>query len=158
MSIFSEKSQFDPYDLRIIEALSKDARLPFSQLADQLKVSNSFIHQRFKKIQESGVFTQAVYRIAPSKLGYETCAYCQIILSNARHHAQVERELEKILEIVECVNIAGRYALMVKIYAINNQHLRDIVYERIQTIEGVEETNTVVSFETPFIRNVPIPK
>jgi Lrp/AsnC family transcriptional regulator for asnA, asnC and gidA len=152
------ENQFDGLDLRIIEALSKDARIPFSQLAKQLNVSNSFIHQRFRKIKESGVLTAAVYLIDPISLGYETCAYTQIILSNARHHERVEEELKKIPEIVECVNIAGRYAVMVKIYAVNNRHLRDIIYEKIQPIEGVEETNTVVSFETSFNRNVPIPK
>lgn len=158
MGIDRFENQFDPLDLRIIDALSRDARIPFSQLANKLNVSNSFVHQRFRKIKESGVLTAAVYLVDPISLGYETCAYTQIILTNARHHARVEEELEKIPQIVECVNIAGRYALMVKIYARNNQHLRDIVYEQIQPIEGVDETNTVVSFETSFNRNVPIPK
>ena len=152
------ENKFDSMDLRIIAALSADARIPFSQLAEKLHVSNSLIHQRFKKIKDSGVLTDAVYQLDPIKLGYETCAYTQIILTNARHHKRVEEELHKIPEIVESVNLAGRYALMVKIYALNNKHLRDIVYEKIQPIEGVEETNTVVSFETSFTRNVPIPK
>ena len=150
------ENQFDSFDLRIIKALSTDARIPFSQLAEKLRVSNSFIHQRVKKLRESGVLTDAVYMVDPLVLGYETCAYCQIILSNARHHAQVEDELKKIPEIVECVNIAGRYALMVKIFTVNNRHLRDVVYEKIQPIEGVEETNTVMTFETSFTRSVPI--
>lgn len=152
------ENQLDSMDFRIIEELSTDARIPFSQLAEKLNVSNSFIHQRFKKIKDQGVFTNAVYQVDPIKLGYETCAYTQIILSNARHHLEVEKLLSNIPEIVECVNIAGRYAIMVKIYALNNKHLRDIVYEKIQPLEGVEETNTVVSFETSFTRNVPIPK
>jgi DNA-binding Lrp family transcriptional regulator len=52
----------------------------------------------------------------------------------------------------------GRFDLRVKIYARNIQHLRDILYEQIQLINGVEETNTVVSFETSFNRNGSIPK
>ena len=78
------------------------------------------------------------------------------MLTNAKHHRQVESELEKIPEIVECINIAGRFALMVKIYARNNRHLRDVIYEKIQPIDGVMETNTIMSFETAFVRSVPI--
>ena len=150
------ENQFDSFDLRIINALSLDARIPFSQLAEKLHVSNSFIHQRVKKLKDAGVLTQAVYLVDPLVLGYETCAYCQIILASAKHHERVEEELKKIPEIVECVNIAGRYALMVKIFTINNRHLRDVVYEKIQPIDGVEETNTVMTFETSFTRSVPI--
>ncbi|MEM8909699.1 MAG: Lrp/AsnC family transcriptional regulator, partial [Bacteroidota bacterium] len=133
-----------------------DARIPFVQLSKKLKVSNTLIHQRIKKLKQLGILKKATYQIDAWKLGYETSAYTQIMLTHSMHHRQVEKELSKIPEIVECVNIAGRYALMVKIFARNNRHLRDIIYEHIQPIDGVEGTNTTVSFETAFIRNVPL--
>jgi Lrp/AsnC family transcriptional regulator for asnA, asnC and gidA len=77
------------------------------------------------------------------------------MLSNAKYHRQVEGALKNIPEIVECVNISGRYALLVKIFAKNNRHLRDIIYEKIHAIEGIEGTNSTFSFETAFVRNVP---
>ena len=150
------KNQFDPLDIEIMKELTQDARIPFSQLAQKLKVSNSLIHQRVKKLKEAGVLKGATYQISATQLGYETCGFVQIMVTHARHMQKIIEALEKIPEIVECVNIAGRYAIMVKVYAVNNRHLRDIVYERIQTIEGVEGTNTVFSFETPFIRGVPL--
>ena len=150
------KNQFDPLDIEIMSELTQDARIPFSQLAQKLKVSNSLIHQRVRKLKEAGVLTEAVFLVSPEKLGYETCAFVQIMIAHAKHMQEVIAQLAEIPEIVECVNIAGRYAIMVKVYAINNYHLRDVVYEKIQGIEGVEGTNTVVSFETPFIRGVPV--
>ena len=150
------RNQFDALDLEIMSALTQDARIAFSQLAENLRVSNSLIHQRVKKLKEHGVLKNAVFQLNPEELGYETCAFTQIILAHARYIPEVVGALEKIPEIVECSNIAGRYAIMVKIYAQNNSHLRDIVYEKIQTIAGVEGTNTVVSFETNFIRGVPL--
>ncbi|MFK7923786.1 MAG: Lrp/AsnC ligand binding domain-containing protein [Bacteroidia bacterium] len=150
------KNQFDPLDLEIMAILTEDARIPFAQLAQQLKVSNSLIHQRVRKLKKTGVLKEAVFLLDPGRLGYETCAFTSLMLTHARFMQPVLRKLETIPEIVDCVNIAGRYAIMVKIYAINNQHLRDIVYEKIQTIEGVEGTNTVVAFETAFSREVPL--
>lgn len=150
------ENQFDPIDILILKELTKDARIPYVKLAEKLKVSNTLIHQRIKKYKESGVLKQAVYRLDELLLGYETSAYIQIMLTNAKFHRKVEEQLYKIPEIVECVNIAGRYALIVKIFARNNRHLRDLVYERIQPIEGVEGTNTTISFERAFVRNVPL--
>ena len=151
------ESQFDSLDLRIVAALSKDARVAFSKLAEEFNVSNSLIHQRVRKLHEGGLLKESAFKLDAQSLGYETCAFCQIMLKNSRFLRPVVDQLEQIPEVVECVNIAGRYAIMVKLYAINNSHLRDIVYDKIQMIDGVEETNTVVSFETPFTRGIPIP-
>ncbi len=151
-----DKNQLDPIDIRIIEELTIDARIPLVQLSKKLKVSNTLVHQRLKKLKDTGILGVSTFRLDPWKLGYQTSAFTQIMLTNSIHHNRVEDELSKIGEIVECVNISGRYALLVKIYAKNNRHLRDIIYEKIQTIDGVEGTNTTISFETAFVRNVPL--
>lgn len=148
------KNNFDAIDIRILSELSSNARVPFSELAKKLNVSNSLIHQRVKRLEEIGVLEQAVYLLDSDKLGYEAFAYTQIMITHAKHLPFIISALEEINEIVECVNIAGRYALMVKIFAINNRHLRDVIYEKIQVIEGVEGTNTLMSFETAFRRTV----
>ncbi len=144
--------QFDALDLRILQELSVNARIPYSSLAEQLKVSNSLIHQRIKKLQESGVLEQPVYQLNFELLGYETSAFTQIMVTNVRFIPDIINALEQIPEIVECVNIAGRYALIVRILAYNNTHLRDVIYDKIQTIKGIEGTNTTFAFETSFRR------
>ncbi len=151
-----KNDQLDPIDLRILKELTIDARISYVQLSKNLKVSNTLIHQRMGKLQKAGILKTASFQLDPWKLGFETSAFTQIMLSNAKHHGKVEKELAHIPEIVECVNISGRYALMVKIYARNNRHLRDVVYEKIQPLEGVEGTNTIIAFETAFVRQVPL--
>ncbi|GAB4423831.1 MAG: Lrp/AsnC ligand binding domain-containing protein [Bacteroidia bacterium] len=147
---------FDPLDYDILEALTTDARVPFAQLAQQLRVSNSLVHQRVRKLKAAGVLHEPVFPLDPDALGYETCAYTLIQLTHAAHLRSVVARLREIPEIVECVNITGRYAIMAKVYAFNNSHLRDVLYEKIQPIEGVEGTNTFVVFETSFRREVPL--
>ena len=148
------KNQFDAIDIEIMELLTEDARTPFVQIAQQLKISNSLVHQRVKKLKEHGVLKEPVFQVSPGKLGYETCAFTQIMLEEAHYLNSVLEALKEMPEIVECVNIAGRYAVMVKIYAVNNRHLRDIIYDKILALKGVQETNTIVSFETAFVRGV----
>ncbi|MEM8583650.1 MAG: Lrp/AsnC ligand binding domain-containing protein [Bacteroidota bacterium] len=150
------ENQLDPIDRRILHELTKDARIAYTKLAKKLRVSNTLVHQRIKKMKTAGILDNAVYQLDPWKLGYQTSAYTQIMLKEAKHHRSVEEQLAKIPEIVECVNIAGRYALLVKIYAKDNRNLRDIVYEKILSIEGVEGTNTTIAFETAFNRTIPM--
>ena len=151
-----EKNKLDPFDVRILNELTADARIPLVKLAKKLKVSNTLIHQRVKKLKERGLLLNPTYLLDPWALGYQSSAYTQIMLTDSKHHRKVEEKLFKIPEIVECVNISGRYALLVRIYAENNRHLRDIIYEKIHTITGVEGTNSTISFETAFSRNVPL--
>jgi Lrp/AsnC family transcriptional regulator for asnA, asnC and gidA len=151
-----DTNQLDPIDVLILKELTSDARLPFVKLAKKLKVSNTLIHQRVRKLKEAGIINQASFRLDPWRLGYKTSAYTQILLADAQHHRNVEEQLKEIPEIVECVNISGRYALLVKIYAYDNRHLRDVIYDQILRIDGVEGTNSTISFETAFVRNVPL--
>lgn len=150
------RNQLDPIDIRILDELTSDARIPYIKLAKKLRVSNTLVHQRIKKLKENGILTNATFRLDPWQLGYQTSAYTQIMLADSKLHREVEAELKKIPEIVECVNIAGRYDLLVRIYARNNRHLRDVLYEKIEPIKGVEGTNTTISFETAFVKTIPL--
>ncbi len=151
-----ENFKLDAFDARIIEELTSDAKTPLVKLAQKLKVSNTFVHQRITKLKEYKVLKQASYSLDNWRLGYKTSAYTQIQLENSKTYKKVESELSKIPEIVECVNISGSYALMVRIFCLDNRHLRDVIYEKIQVIDGVVGTNTTISFETAFSRNVKI--
>ncbi len=148
--------QLDPIDLRIIEELTVDARTSFVKLSKKLKVSNTLIHQRIKKLKEAKILNRATFLLDPREIGYETSAFTQLMLTNSQYHRQVEIALKEIPEIVECVNIAGRYAIMVRIFAKNNMHLRDVIYEKILPLKGVEGTNTTMVFETAFSRQLPL--
>ncbi len=151
-----QENQLDPVDVRILKELTIDARISFVKLAKKLHVSNTLIHQRIRRLRESGILKNTTIRLDSWKLGFHTSAYTQIMLIDSKYHREVEQQLANIPEIVECVNIAGRYAIMVKIYARNNRHLRDVIYDHIHIIEGVEGTNTTMSFETIFSRNIPL--
>ena len=86
-----KKNKLDPFDLRIINELTVDARIPLIQLSKKLKVSNTLIHQRIKKLKEEGILMTASYQLDPWKLGYQTSAYTQIMLTDSKQHREVEK-------------------------------------------------------------------
>jgi Lrp/AsnC family transcriptional regulator, regulator for asnA, asnC and gidA len=157
MAIKELENQIDSTDLRILEAVMEDGRVAFSTLADQLGTSNTLIHQRIKKMRDAGILTKPVYLVSPEKAGYDTCAFVLIIAKESSDIRSIIEALKSIPEVVNCISIMGRYDLMARIYAVNNRHLQDIVHDKIQSIPGVEGTNTMVAFEVSFERQISFP-
>ena len=151
------ENQIDSTDLRIIEALIEDGRLAYSALADQIGSSNTLVHQRVRKLKELGILTKPTYLVSPEQAGYDTCAFVLIIVREANLINDVIGDLKKIPEVVSCVSIMGRYDLMVRLYAVNNRHLQDIVHDKLQAIPAIESTNTMVAFEVSFERQIRMP-
>ncbi len=65
-------------------------------------------------------------------------------------------ELRKIPEVVECHYTTGSYAIFIKIYAHSNQHLKEILHSKMQAIEGIASTETIISLDESFKRQLPI--
>lgn len=155
--IYPMKSQFNYIDLQILSNLRLDARKPFSKIAEELKVSNSLIHQRIKKLTQEGVIKNAEFILDEKKIGYKTKSYTGIRLREARFAKNVMDELYKIKEITECFYVSGNYAIFILVFAFDNEHLQKILYEKIHLINGVAGTDTFICFENGFKRNIPIP-
>jgi Lrp/AsnC family transcriptional regulator for asnA, asnC and gidA len=148
--------QLDFVNREIIRKLSEDARLPFSELAKQLKISNSLVHQRVKKLQEAGIITGFSVQLNPKAMGYESFTYTGIVTKEARFAYSIAEDLKKIPSVVECHWVSGKYALFIKIVAKNNEDLRKVLYEQIHNIEGVGSTDSFISFGAAFEKNAGI--
>ncbi len=148
--------QLDYLDRQILTKLNADARLSFSLLAKELKVSNSLVHQRVRKLQESGLLVGYKLRLDAKKLGYDSITYTGIVTKEARYAYSVAEELKLIPEVVECHWVSGNYALFIKIVAKDNEDLRRILYEQIHRIEGVGSTDSFISFGLAFDKSLPL--
>ncbi|MBT3741193.1 MAG: Lrp/AsnC ligand binding domain-containing protein [Polaribacter sp.] len=150
------ENQFDYIDKQILQKLQLDARKAYSQIASELKVSNSLVHQRIKKLTELGVVKNAEFILNEKKLGYKTKSYTGIRLREARFAKSVMEALEKIKEVTECNYVSGNYAIFALIFARDNEHLKNILYEQVHLINGVAGTDTFICFDTGFKRNISI--
>lgn len=148
--------EIDALDEKILKLITRNARIPFLEVARECGVSGAAIHQRVQRLLNIGVVSGSEFLINPQKLGYNTCAYMGIYLDKATSHRKVVEELEKIPEIVECHYITGQYAIFVKVQTKTNKHLKKLIDEQIQTIEGISRTETFISLEMEFKRQVPV--
>lgn len=146
----------DALDLKILGIISVNARIPFKDVAAVCGVSRAAIHQRVQRLIEAGVITGSGYMVCPKSIGYSTCTYVGIKLERGSMYKRVAAELDKIPEIVECHFTTGPYTMLVKLYSRDNEHLMDLLNNRIQEISGVISTETLISLEQSISRSVPV--
>jgi len=145
----------DQLDEKILKLIVNNARIPFLEVARECGVSGAAIHQRVQKLIQNGVIKGSEFIVDTEKIGYETCAYIGLYLTNPSSFDYAVTELEKIPEVVECYYTTGEYDLFIKVYARNNHDLMNLIHNKLQPI-GLSRTETLVSFKEAFRKNVPI--
>lgn len=146
----------DKLDLKILQIISVDARIPFKDVAEACGVSRAAIHQRVQRLTNAGIITGSGYTVNPKHVGYSTCTFVGITLERGSMYKEVAAQLIKIPEIVECHFTTGNYTMLIKLYSRDNEHLMQLLNNRIQGIDGVISTETLISLEQSFTRQVPI--
>lgn len=150
------RNNLDDVDLKILDIISRNARIPFKDVANEVGISRAAVHQRVNRMVDLQVITGSGYYVNPKKVEYRTCTYIGIFLEKGGIYADVVARLKDIPEIVECHYTTGQYAIFIKVYAKDNEHLKSILSEHIQRIQGVSSTETFISLEETFKRSLPI--
>lgn len=149
--------KIDNLDKKILNIIMNNARIPSKDVAVECGVSRAAIHQRIQRLIETKVITGSGYYVDPKILGYNTCTYIGVSLEKGSMYRDVVRQLEEIPEVVECHYTTGPYSMIIKVFAHDNQHLMQLLNDRIQHIPGVTETETLISLEQSMNRQINIP-
>lgn len=146
----------DKLDRQILKIVMHNARIPSKDVAAVCGVSRAAVHQRLQRLIDMKVVIGSGYNVNPKSLGYATCTYIGVNLERGAMYAEVVPELEKIPEIVECHFTTGPYTMLVKLYARDNEHLMELLNQKIQTIPGVTGTETLISLDNSIDRVIPV--
>jgi len=144
----------DEFDISIIKELEKDGRMAFSSIATNLKISNTMVHQRVNRLLENGIITGIKPIINEKKIGYDWGSFTGIYLKKDQDSARIIEELKKIPEITECYYIAGSFTLYIKMIARDHEHMRKLLYEKIDSIPGIAKTDSLIELGCAFKRNI----
>ncbi len=151
-------AKIDKLDRQILDIISQNARIPFKDVAAQCGVSRAAIHQRVQRLIDLGVIIGSGYHVNPKTLGFTTCTYVGISLEKGSMYKRVVDELKKIPEVVECHFTTGTYTMLTKVFAQDNEHLMDLLNNKMQEIPGVTATETLISLEQSIKKEIPILK
>ena len=148
------KYHIDQTDQKILSFLVKNARMPFLEIARECGVSGAAIHQRVKRLEANGVITGSRLLVKPQALGLNICAFISISLSEADKYGDVVAHLKRLPEVVECHFVTGKYAMLVKIYCFDNDHLMEVLLNTIQKIPYIQANETMIALADSIDRQV----
>ena len=144
----------DGLDKIILKELVNDARKSINQIAKTAGISGAAVHQRLKKLENSGLISGSQVIINPKILGYKTMAFIGIYLDKAIRNPEAVKQLQKIPELIECHYTTGNWSIFIKILCEDNEHLMTLLNHKIQTIEGVSRTETFISLNQQIKRQI----
>jgi Lrp/AsnC family transcriptional regulator, regulator for asnA, asnC and gidA len=146
--------EIDNTDLKILEILMVDAKRPFTEVAKKVNVSQGTVHVRMNKMEEAGILDKTTLRINYAQLGFDITAFIGIYLEKSALYEKVLAKLKDIPEIVNIHYTTGNYSMFVKIHCRDTNHLKEVLHDKMQQVEGIERTETMISLEESLDRNL----
>jgi Lrp/AsnC family transcriptional regulator for asnA, asnC and gidA len=138
--------EIDERDLRILELLEDNARMPWRRLAKMLGVSEATVYLRIRRLESLGILRGFTARIDPSRLGLRSVMFVFLKVEPGRLE-EVREEIKKLPYVVEAYEVSGDYQVLAKIAA-PTQREAAYALEALAGIEGVRDYTSIVSLET----------
>jgi Lrp/AsnC family transcriptional regulator for asnA, asnC and gidA len=154
MKINSLQIEIDGIDKEILRYLMEDARKPILQIAAKIGISGAAIHQRLRKLEQAGVIAGSKFIVDTKVLGYSTMAFIGIYLDKASSNPEAVKDLKKIPEVLECHYTTGNWSILIKVICRDNEHLMQLLNDKIQPISGVSRTETFISLQQQLERQI----
>jgi Lrp/AsnC family transcriptional regulator for asnA, asnC and gidA len=133
-------SEADEIDLQIIEALRKDGRVAFAQIAEQLNVSPGMIRLRYNRLAEQG-YLKVVAITNPLRMGYRAMAMIGIRADGSKL-LDVAEKISHLEEVIYLVVSSGRFDLFAEVVCRDHEDLLRFITEKLSTIDGVRESES----------------
>ncbi len=130
----------DQTDHYIVEALRKDGREAFAQIAERLHVSPGMIRQRYTRLVELGVL-KVVAITNPIQRGLKTMALVGI-RTDGNRMLEVADRISALEEVLYLVVVSGRFDLVAEVFCRDNEDLLKFLTEKLYRIEGLREAET----------------
>lgn len=139
----------DRLDFAILERLLRDGRISFLKLGKELKVPDTTIHFRIKRLQELDVLKGFTARVDPRELGLPDVALIKLkIESEVMPHLTRER-LEELaadfgkLEEVKFTAISVESAELIAMTATNDRRRTNEIAKQMQKSGGIKSIEVV---------------
>lgn len=133
----------DNIDIKIIQCLTKDARMNASQISSTVNLSVSAVIERMKKLENSGLIRGYTALIDERMAGYDVQAMISIRLEHPKFNQSFAKQMQEHSCVMECYYITGDFDYVARISAGSTEELTKVLND-IKQIPGVSLTRTYV--------------
>jgi Lrp/AsnC family transcriptional regulator, leucine-responsive regulatory protein len=136
--------KLDKLDRRILEILQEDGRASHVNIAKQLGVRHTRVRDRILRMEQAGVIKGYQAIIDPATLGQGILCIVQLKANQQLDFDELVKQILKIDEVVDVVNVTGDVDAHIRIWARDVDHLRDILYNKLSVLPAHKSTNSTI--------------
>jgi Lrp/AsnC family transcriptional regulator, leucine-responsive regulatory protein len=135
----------DTKDLQILKLLQHNARITVREIAAQVHLSTTPVHERIKRMEDTGVIKQYATLVDHTKVRKGLMVICYVSLKqhNKKAGAQFIRRIGELPEIIECYNISGEFDFMLKVVVENMDAYYYFHVHQLSEIEDIGHLQSV---------------
>jgi DNA-binding Lrp family transcriptional regulator len=135
----------DEKDLAILKLLQHNARITVKEISDKIHLSTTPVHERIKRMEESGVIKQYATLVDHSKVKKGLMVICYVSLKQHNKNAGTKfiKMIQAMPEVVECYNISGEFDFMLKVMAENMDAYYDFHVNKLSQEENIGHVQSV---------------
>ncbi len=135
----------DAKDLAILKLLQQNARFTVKQIAEQVHLSTTPVHERIKRMEESGVIKQYVALLDYAKVKKGLMAICYVSL---KEHSKIAgtkfvKAILQMPQIIECFTISGEFDFMLKVVTQDMNAYHDFHVNKLSSIDNMGHVQSV---------------
>jgi Lrp/AsnC family leucine-responsive transcriptional regulator len=135
----------DRFDVAILRLLAEDARMSQRRLAREVGMSPPAVAERVARLERSGVIRGYRVDVDRRALGFGLVVYVGVIAVQGPDQADVVRSLGALPEVEDVHVVTGPKDLLVRLRVRDHEHLRELLFDRIWNLPGIERTETYIS-------------
>jgi len=135
----------DKTDLSILKLLQHNARITTKEISDKVHLSTTPVHERIKRMEESGVIKQYVTLLngARVKKGLMVICYVSIKQHSKNAGQKFIKAIMELNEVIECLTISGEFDFMLKVVVENMDEYYDFHVNKLSALENVGNVQSV---------------
>jgi len=143
--ITNDQIVLDKTDLSILRLLQQNARMTVKEIADQVHLSTTPVHDRIKWLEKSGVIKQYAALIDQAKVKKGLMVICYVSLKEHSKTAGTKfiKHINELNEVIECYNISGEFDFMLKVVAENMEEYYNFHVNKLSMSENIGNVQSV---------------
>ncbi len=137
--------ELDAKDLAILALLQQNARLTVKEIAAQVHLSATPVHDRIKRMEAAGVIRQYAALLDPGKLKKGLTAICYVSLKEHSRAAGTRfvKAIQAMPEVMECYTISGEFDFMLKVVSEDMNAYHDFHVNKLSSIDNMGHVQSV---------------
>ncbi len=138
----------DDIDRKILAVLQGDALVSQSYIANLIGHPTSTVNDRISRMRKNGTIKNLVANIDASKAGLSVLAFISVLIDWNKSNETFSAAVKKMPEVLECHNVTGDWSYLLKVRAINNSTLEELISNKIKSFPGVTRSETIFVLQT----------